>query len=64
MVYASTQEYMIELIAGKLASNGIESIVLNQKDSAYNNFGTIELYVSSKDVIRAKYIIEKQDGNE
>ncbi len=53
---------MVQLIAGKLESNGIESVVLNLKDSAYNNFGTIELYVHSKDVVKAKYIIEKQEN--
>ena len=61
MVFSSSQEYLIQLIAGKLESEGIESIVLNLKDSTYNNFGTIELYVPTKDVIRAKYIIDKTE---
>ena len=57
MVFASSQEYLVQLIAGKLASNGIESVILNLKDSTYNDFGLVELYVYSKDVIKAKYII-------
>ena len=59
MVFESSQDYLVQLIAGKLESNGIESIILSTKDSAYNNFGTVELYVYSKDVIRAKYIINQ-----
>jgi len=61
MVYSSSQEYLVQLIAGKLESNGIESLILNMKDSTYNDFGSIELYVHSKDVVRAKYIIDKTD---
>ncbi|MDX1350493.1 MAG: DUF2007 domain-containing protein [Putridiphycobacter sp.] len=59
MVFSSSQEYLVQLIAGKLQTNGIESIILNTKDSAYNNFGEVELYVYNKDVIKAKYIIDK-----
>lgn len=59
MVYESSQEYLVQLMAGKLESQGIESITLNTKDSAYNNFGAVELYVFNKDVIKAKYIINQ-----
>ncbi len=52
---------MVQLIAGKLKSNGIDSVILNLRDSTYNDFGTIELYVHSKDVVRAKYIIDQTD---
>ncbi len=61
MVYSSSQEYLVQLIAGKLESNGIHSVILNLKDSAYNNFGSVELYVYTKDVIRAKYIINQTE---
>ena len=59
MVYQSSQDYLVQLIAGKLESNGIESIILSTKDSTYNNFGTVELYVYTKDIIKAKYIINQ-----
>lgn len=61
MVFSSDQTYLVELIAGKLKSNGIKSVVLNMKDSAYNNFGSVELYVESKDVVKAKYIIDQKN---
>ncbi|MFA5575013.1 MAG: hypothetical protein WC994_08165 [Brumimicrobium sp.] len=43
----------------KLEEEGIQVYVINKMDSAYNNFGEIELYVSHEDVVKAKYIIEK-----
>ena len=61
MIFSSSQEYLVQLIKGKLASNGIDSVILNQRDSAYNSFGMIELYVDPKDVVRAKYIIDQVD---
>jgi len=64
MVYSTSQEYLVHLIAGKLEAKGIESITLNLKDSAYNNFGEIELYVHNKDVVKAKYIIDQTNEEE
>jgi hypothetical protein len=42
----------------KLEEEGIKVFYINKKDSSYNNFGQIELYVQRDDVIRAKYIID------
>ncbi len=64
MVFSASQEYLVHLIAGKLKSNGIESITLNLKDSTYNDFGEIELYVFNKDVVKAKYIIDQINEEE
>ena len=61
MVYHSSQDYLVQMMAGKLESQGIESIVLSTKDSTYNNFGSVELYVYTKDVIKAKYIINQTE---
>lgn len=58
-MYSSSQYYLTQLVAGKLESNGVESIILNLKDSTYNNFGGVELYVFNKDVLRARYIIDQ-----
>lgn len=51
---------MIHLYIGKLKAHDIEATVLNNKDSMYNNFGNYELYVMPDDVVKAKYIIEKE----
>jgi len=61
MVFSNSEAYLVQLLAGKLEANGIESIILNTKDSAYNNFGMVELYVYKKDVIKAKFIINQKE---
>jgi hypothetical protein len=43
----------------KLEEEGIKTFVINKKDSSYNNFGQVEMYVKAEDVIRANYIINK-----
>jgi len=52
---------LAHLYLGKLQANNIEAVVLNQRDSMYNTFGSYELYVKPNDVVRAKYIIEKDN---
>jgi len=61
MIYSTSQEYLANLLVGKLKVNNIEAIILNQKDSMYNAFGLFEIYVKVDDVIRAKYIIDKDN---
>ncbi|MFK8044196.1 MAG: hypothetical protein AB8B72_01780 [Crocinitomicaceae bacterium] len=60
MVFSDSEAYLVQLIAGKLEANGVESIILNTKDSAYNNFGMVELYVYKKDIVKAKFIISQK----
>ncbi len=62
LVYTTTQDHMASLIKGALEAEGIEVLVLNQKDSAYTVFGDIELYVPTEDEDRAKKVIA--DGKE
>ena len=58
LIACSSEIHMIELYKMKLNSENIFSVVINKRDSAYNNFGEIELYVKFDDVIRAKHILE------
>ncbi|MFT5821977.1 MAG: hypothetical protein ACI8ZM_003233 [Crocinitomix sp.] len=59
LVYTTTQDHMAQLIQGALEAEGIDTLALNQKDSAYTVFGSIELYVATEDEDRAKEIIAK-----
>jgi hypothetical protein len=61
MIFNTTQEHLAHLYVGKLKSNNIEAIVLNQKDSMYNAFGDYEIYVKPEDVVKAKFIIDKDN---
>lgn len=40
-----------------LMQGGIESVIYNRKDSMYQAFGEVEVYVSKADFERAKEII-------
>jgi len=59
LVYRTSEVHMANIIKLKLEEEGVRVIMINKMDTSYNNFGQIELYVDQKEVIRAKYIIEK-----
>jgi len=61
MIFSTSQEHLIYLYLGKLEANGIQANILNQKDSMYNAFGLFELYVNPSDVVKAKFIIDKDN---
>jgi len=57
-VYTTTVEHSAILMRDKLEAEGISALILNQKDSTYGTFGTIEVYVLDEDEEKAKKIIE------
>ncbi len=59
VVFRTTEDHLARLIVMKLEEEGIQVFYINKKDSSYNNFGQIELYVERDDVIRARYLIDK-----
>lgn len=58
LLYSSGEPHKIEFIKGLLSENNIRSIDINKKDSSYL-LGEIELYVNRNEVLKAKYIIDK-----
>jgi hypothetical protein len=60
-VYTSTEPYKIELLKVFLLKHNIRAISINKKDSSYLVFGDVELFVTSKDVLHAKNLINKQE---
>ena len=58
-IFSTWLEYEAILIKDKLELEGIPTTILNKKDSTYNTFGSIELYVSPDDEKRARELIEK-----
>jgi len=48
-VYTTDQVYQAELVKGYLANENIEAVIFNKKDSAYNIFGELEIYVQPED---------------
>lgn len=59
-VYKGNQSHIIEIIRAALEEQEIEVFVIDKRDSSYN-FGDIEIYVFSTDVILSKIIIEQLD---
>ncbi len=60
-VYASAQRHLVEIAKAILAEEGIESVVLNNQDSAYITFGYIELYANKENALRASNILNNSD---
>ncbi len=58
LAFSTNQEYIAELAKRMFGDNGIESVIINKKDMAYQNFGDVELYVHHSNIIRAKKLIE------
>jgi len=61
-VYTGNQVYLAEMIKGRLESEGISALVLNQQDSSYQTFGYVEVYVLTEDEERAKEIIAESEN--
>lgn len=59
IAYESRQEYLADIARSVLSDNDIESVIINKKDSIYNSFGDIEVYVNRDNLIRAKQILQK-----
>ena len=57
-IYESKKPYRAEMVKDILKQNGIEAIVLNKKDTAYDIFGQLEVHVNADEVIKALKIIE------
>jgi hypothetical protein len=57
--FTTNELYRSEIARMVLEENGINSVVINKKDSAYGSFGDIEIYVHRKDVLNAINILNK-----
>ena len=57
-IFASTDNFKVDLIASLLEQKGIRTVTISTKDSSYLMFGTIELFVKDKNVKQSKEIIE------
>ena len=58
-IYSSDKPYQVEIIKSILEENSIPSFEVNKKDSSYNMFGEVELYVGADDAALAKIILEQ-----
>lgn len=57
-VYKTTDLYRAEMAKQILEGEGIEAVVMNQKDSTYLIFGEIELFVKSENESSAMQLLK------
>ena len=60
-VYSGTDEYFVSIIKLKLEEEGIPVLILDQRDSSYNAFGTIHVNVPNTEVVRARFLLERDN---
>jgi hypothetical protein len=58
-VFLTGELYQAEIARELLEINGINAVVMNQKDSSYTSFGSIEVFVSENDETRAIEILKE-----
>ncbi len=63
VVYKAKNKYQADIIQGMLKENGIESVIINQKDSAYLSFGDTLLYVHNDNFDKARGLIVKVEND-
>jgi choline kinase len=57
-VFSAEQSYRAEIVKDFLEDSSIQAVIVNKKDSSYNNFGSHEVHVATDDVMRALQIIK------
>lgn len=58
-IYFSGDQFKVQIAHDLLEENGINSVIINQKDSSYTSFGDIELYIEEQDEEEALRILEQ-----
>jgi hypothetical protein len=58
-VFLTGEMYQAEIARELLENVGINSVIINQKDSVYQTFGDIELYVNEADESSALEILKQ-----
>lgn len=56
-VFSNSDQYLVSIAKDLLENNGIESVILNQKDSSYGMWGEVELYVHDLHEAKAREIL-------
>lgn len=61
VVYTTQSPYEAEIIHGMLGSNGVDSVIINKRDSSYGVFGDVLVYVHQDHAEKAADLI-RQSG--
>ncbi len=58
-IYFSGDEFKVLIAHDILTENGINAVVMNQKDSSYKTFGDVELYIEEQDEPEALVLLDE-----
>jgi hypothetical protein len=58
-IYFSGDEFKVLMARDLLEENGINAVIMNQKDSSYKTFGEVELYIEEQDEKESLLILDE-----
>jgi hypothetical protein len=61
-VYTTQDAITAEIIKQGLVENDIAAVIMNKKDSSYQNFGLVDVMVSEADLEAAEAYIKSTEG--
>ena len=59
-VFENDIQIRAEIVKGVLEENEINAVIVNKKETVYHVFGTYEVMVQKKDILRATNIIQNE----
>ncbi|MDH5475206.1 MAG: hypothetical protein OEX22_05895 [Cyclobacteriaceae bacterium] len=57
-IYSDQLQHRAEIVRSVLFEKGINSVIVNNKNSAFNNFGSFEIKVERHNILKAIKIID------
>jgi len=60
-IFSSTERVQVEIIKNFLLSKNIPAVIMNNQDSSYLMFGTIDLYINLKNKNEAINLLKNSD---
>ena len=61
VAYTTNEMYRAEMLRNMLNDHGIDSVIINKRDSSYVAFGDIEIYVERDHILKAKQLAKAFD---
>jgi hypothetical protein len=59
LIYSTEEPHLAEMMKVLLEDNGIEAVIINKKDSSYNLFGQVEIYINIADTEKANELVKQ-----
>jgi hypothetical protein len=63
-IFTTTEAYQADIAKDVLAMEGIESVIMDKRDSAYGSFGELSLFVANQFAEQATAILNRKAEEE